>query len=83
MAHNIDGAILTDEVISSLKTLQENPDWFIEPVEKEINLWLTKYEYLNTEMKDMVEILSDLNFLKTILKGLSSTSTESNKRLKP
>lgn len=67
---DINGVVINDNVIATLKEIQENPEWYTDIVEDQIRLLLTKYEYLGQSNDSILESLADLNLLRDTLRGL-------------
>lgn len=71
MTHNIDGAIITNDVIQAIKTIQEYNDKATDIVEKEMNILISRGRTSEESSDEILKRLEDLNFIKSLLTGIA------------
>ncbi|NDV96459.1 hypothetical protein D0T84_16280 [Dysgonomonas sp. 521] len=71
MIHNIDGAIITNDVIQAIKTIQEYKDNATCIIEKEMNILISRGRTSEESSDDILNRLEDLNFIKSLITGIA------------
>lgn len=71
MTHNIDGAIITNDVIQAIKTIQEYDDRAVCVIDKEMSLLISQRANIQESDGEIMARLEDLNFIKSLLTGIA------------
>ncbi|MFV0538834.1 MAG: hypothetical protein ACK5M3_15940 [Dysgonomonas sp.] len=71
MTHTIDGAIITNDVIKAVKTIQEYDDKATRIIEKEMNILISRGRTSEESSDEILNRLEDLNFIKSLLMGIA------------
>ncbi|NDV97057.1 hypothetical protein D0T84_19410 [Dysgonomonas sp. 521] len=67
MTHNINGVVITDDVIEAMKTIQECSSEIIKPIDMEM-----EYIILDDSSPNIHKRLSDLLLIKRLLTGIAN-----------
>jgi hypothetical protein len=63
----LNGALVNNEVINTLKEIQESPQSYLEVIENQMNLLITQRANIQESSDVMMHYLEELNFIKTAL----------------
>lgn len=71
----IDGAVLTDKVLETIKSFQDNDNWeinniLLEPLSDSICFFAKNLDYLSDERDEIIPLMNQLAFIREYLKKL-------------